>query len=661
DAAENRVVLPDDFADVVAADLWPELDRATEEGVEDVLLDWIHQEDVALAEFIFHRGEHFLERTALVERLYQAAVGGEGAGLVLTGPPGAGKSSIFARMNLRLQADHESGRLLLLSHAFGISRRSTAAVDVLRRWIRLLVGGPDQNPIADDADDKTVEESFAGLLRENAATKRVVLWLDALDQMEPAERSRLFVWLPAVLPENVCVFATSLDVPAAKALKERCNLKVEAVPPLDPKEAEAILMERAGRAGKTFNRGVLNALLETPTAAADATRACVNPLWLELAVDRLFHLDAADYRREEVEEQFTTIPDAGDRRVALLLDVAHSLPGDVAGLYDLLLARIEQWIGEEVTRAFAVAVGLSRFGWREADLRSLLLEAMPNGVWDDLTFQRLRRSFRAHLVEFRSRIDGEASAPAERYDFFHRQMREAVTRRYLAAPEGARNIHAVLARHLQSLAADDPTRVDESLYHLIHADQPRLAALEYALLLETAKATAATRALADHLRLDPKSGIFFLSRLLGGEEADLAPVVVFEVANACNFDLHDAFRNEHSTDLRRDILVAAAAAFQRLQPVQEWRNRADRDLSVSFNKLGQLENAAGRTDLARSFFDQDLAIARRLAAALPDDVQAQRDLGVSFERLGSVADSPEEQEDWLRQAVAVYDRLRSRM
>ncbi|MGL4462625.1 MAG: hypothetical protein ACRC1K_10750, partial [Planctomycetia bacterium] len=46
---------------------------------------------------------------------------------------------------------------------------------------------------------------------------------------------------------------------------------------------------------------------------------------------------------------------------------------------------------------------------------------------------------------------------------------------------------------------------------------------------------------------------------------------------------------------------------------------------------------------------------------LPDDVQAQRDLGVSFERLGSVADSPEEQEDWLRQAVAVYDRLRSRM
>src|SRR3954452_8387835 len=47
----------------------------------------------------------------------------------------------------------------------------------------------------------------------------------------------------------------------------------------------------------------------------------------------------------------------------------------------------------------------------------MLLSRMPDRQWDDLRFGRLRRPFRAHLMDFRSRGEGEAGAPAERYVF----------------------------------------------------------------------------------------------------------------------------------------------------------------------------------------------------------------------------------------------------
>jgi len=64
----------------------------------------------------------------------------------------------------------------------------------------------------------------------------------------------------------------------------------------------------------------------------------------------------------------------------------------------------------------------------------------------------------------------------------------------------------------------------------------------------------------------------------------------------------------------------------------EWQ----RDLSVSHNKLGDVEEAAGDLTAARSHYQAGLDIRTRLAAADPANTEWQRDLSVSHNNLGEV-------------------------
>jgi tetratricopeptide (TPR) repeat protein len=76
--------------------------------------------------------------------------------------------------------------------------------------------------------------------------------------------------------------------------------------------------------------------------------------------------------------------------------------------------------------------------------------------------------------------------------------------------------------------------------------------------------------------------------------------------------------------------------FEGLAAAEPTRADLQRDLSVSFNKLGDLHLALGLADAARDFFQRALGIAERLAAAEPARADLQRDLIVSLVRLGQV-------------------------
>ena len=58
-----------------------------------------------------------------------------------------------------------------------------------------------------------------------------------------------------------------------------------------------------------------------------------------------------------------------------------------------------------------------------------------------------------------------------------------------------------------------------------------------------------------------------------------------------------------------------------------------RDLSVSFNNLGNVSVAAGDLAAARAYYEQGLALRRTLADADPASAEMQRDLGVSHIKL----------------------------
>lgn len=95
---------------------------------------------------------------------------------------------------------------------------------------------------------------------------------------------------------------------------------------------------------------------------------------------------------------------------------------------------------------------------------------------------------------------------------------------------------------------------------------------------------------------------------------------------------------EHTT-----ALATAAALYHRAHDIAQELTAADptdaqaqRDLSLSYNKLGVVRLQSGRVTEAFGFYRQMNEILTKLAAADPADAQAQRDLSASYDKLGNV-------------------------
>ncbi|MGH4007675.1 MAG: tetratricopeptide repeat protein, partial [Pseudonocardiaceae bacterium] len=73
---------------------------------------------------------------------------------------------------------------------------------------------------------------------------------------------------------------------------------------------------------------------------------------------------------------------------------------------------------------------------------------------------------------------------------------------------------------------------------------------------------------------------------------------------------------------------------ERLARAEPGRADYQRDLSVSYERLADLNAALGQGDQALTLYQQSLDIAERLARAEPGRADYQRDLSVSYNKLG---------------------------
>ncbi len=84
------------------------------------------------------------------------------------------------------------------------------------------------------------------------------------------------------------------------------------------------------------------------------------------------------------------------------------------------------------------------------------------------------------------------------------------------------------------------------------------------------------------------------------------------------------------------LLEQAHASLSRLAEASLNDHAAQRDLSISYQRLGDVMLRLGQTDAAHKYYQNDLAISRKLAEDEPSDAQAQRDLSISYNKLGDV-------------------------
>lgn len=452
DAQKLRLTGLEAFGEAVYRDLMASIDE--ELGAEPPPpADWFGEENAAMEAFIEERTERYVvgSRQALLDQMAAHAEGtGAPSVLVLTGEPGSGKSALLGRFCRDYAASHRAD--IMVTHFIGASRGSTDLRSMLRRLCHEVMrpvrtrldselherlqaledetsqhGAREQEhhdaraainaQYAIPEDLRELPRALERLLQMATRWRRVVIVIDALNQLDATGNAHALNWLRWPVPEGVRIICSSLEHPALDALR-RDNGQVREVTcgPLTADDSGAIMDAALARYHKRLDGSQRAAMLAKTEARL--------PLYLLSALEQLRTLGTYELITRRIEE----------------------LPGTVAGLFDWILQRLEEGVegqeefGKALVSTYTAGIAIGRGGMTEGEL-----EALCQPVDDEGEFWMLHRMLRPYLMP-----------RGELIDYFHGQLREAVERRYLPDADTRRTQHKQVARLLHDRA--DPLR-----------------------------------------------------------------------------------------------------------------------------------------------------------------------------------------------------------
>lgn len=523
DSQLHKVIGLEAFGKMVLDDLWEDIQAETESYVQKPALTWIEEETRSLAEFVEGRVRDFKGREGTLAYILRFALSPDGEqkynGLCITGNPGSGKSAVFAKLHRELAKSD----VFLLANAAGAGARSTDIDAILERWIlelcvflnlkspAFLTEGKSE-AVNLDLDrpkfnrSKELEVSFRHLLGLAGKTHRVVVLLDALDQMEHTLRGRNLSWMPSQWPENVKVIATGIPGHETSAFLRSKDVEQFDLPLLPPETAKQIIDSICNKYHRSLNPDIAEIILlkENGNIPAHA-----NPLWLSMAIEELNLIDSEDFAYAE--RMFTG--DGESKLFQLMSYLANQMPANVDELYSWIFKRLEDIFGAEVIKACLSLLSLGRKGWGDRLLENIV-PILSGKKWDQLNWVAARRLLRAHLVY----------SVAGNWRFFHQQMTRSVAQLYLPSEEEKLHLHQLLSDYLLCLPPGNPLR-SEIMYHLIQGNDMRSATTYYAKDISPMEVYAAAETLANYileqneLKDTSQKIAFVLSMLtLGGHE-----------------------------------------------------------------------------------------------------------------------------------------------
>jgi len=643
DESAGRVTGLEAWGKQVEQDLWADLERATRADARAQPATWQESEDLILEEFIAGSSREFVGRDEALQELLRFASDANPHAPFLEfviGWGGSGKSSLFGEMVRRLQS--EPG-VLVLAHAAGISAQSSRLETMLGRWNATLAqaAGVDfadqsRNPLPNGrgsvSDAKLTEprvteprvteprlteprplgsgrqgaeRRFASLLASEARGRRVVCLIDGLDRFEQTDAARYLQWLPRDWPANARLIVTT-GGSNVDALAGALGAKMLSLGSLSAPDARRLIEDSCQRHHTVFSE-------EVKTALAPADRS---PLWLHLALSRLLILDTSDLA--DAERRYTG--DAEGRLQSFRRDLAAQFPATADGLYERLLERMAGTYRQDWLKGICRLLAVSRHGFRDADLRSTV-PRLTGSDWSELEFANLRRGFRGELVQ---------RGPFGQWDFAHSQARRSIERRWLGDEAGLRDLHRLVARHLQQLPEGDALRQSELMYHLIQADLPDSAA-EYAAKIDPrneVEVRAATQALASEIGTR-NAGLEWVASLLD------RPADLFAVQAICALFLDrliDALADS-GPDAGLAVVEAVCGALKRVGEDRTLETVARRELAVGLDRWGELLGERGRDEEALGKYEDALRYREALWLAAPESREVARDVSVSLDRL----------------------------
>jgi tetratricopeptide (TPR) repeat protein len=344
---------PEALGELVLKDMTAVIDMLFPEGAEP---DPLEREMLDHEAFAESRCGAYIGREEYFKQLDEHA-DGAGPPLVVLGESGSGKSALLANWVVQYEEKHDE--VVVLQHYIGATPDSADWAAMVRR---LMGEFKRKFDIQQDIPDKPEElrSAFPNWLYMAAAKGRVVLVLDALNQLEDREGAPDLVWLPPEMPENVRLIVSTLPGRPLDEVKKRewPTMQVEL---LTPDERKNLTVEFLKQYAKSLN----DAQLELVSAANQAA----NPLYLRVLLDELRQFG----EHEKLEE-----------RIGYYLQAES-----VSDLYRRVIGRWDEdySAGIDLVHRGLTMLRAARRGLSESELLDMLgidAEPLPRATWSPL-------------------------------------------------------------------------------------------------------------------------------------------------------------------------------------------------------------------------------------------------------------------------------------
>ncbi|XP_066928434.1 TPR repeat-containing protein DDB_G0287407-like isoform X2 [Clytia hemisphaerica] len=302
--------------------------------------------------FLDSRSSCVLGRDKILQQIEDYVMKGHTteAPLLVVGIAGAGKSALMAKSAHRATELVTDGAITMpgnvkkcrvFFHFVGATPRSTDLASFLQRLVKEI--NPSQKEGLSDLDSLI---SLSYNLLENESTEPVIVFVDAINQMDEDKQQYLNRWLPEKLSPNVRVVLSTIESTTShQTIRAFKSSPVETIcGPLDKDSRQAIVENILRAYNKRLHDDQMKVLLDKDGSS--------NPLWLTLACEEL-----------RVYGKFET-----------LTDKIHELPDDLISLEETVFARFEKETGGELMKACVCMLEVSRHGLLETELLALLGE-----------------------------------------------------------------------------------------------------------------------------------------------------------------------------------------------------------------------------------------------------------------------------------------------
>ncbi len=438
----------DELGKQITEDLWAAIENKLERSIEPSgVSNW---KQTYNERFLKERNRLFLGRQDILESMLGYVVDTDDRQpLVITGKSGCGKSALMAEC--AKQCREKYPKTLVIPHFIGAAPGSTDLSTSIRFICEIL---RHECNIDDEfsTDPNKLNAQMRLFLEMAGAIRPIILLIDAVNQLEPANHSHELRWLPLNVPSGVKVIVSTLAGDCLDQLQERVLddyiLDVPVLPEIDRK---SLIQKQLANRGKKLTEKQIFSILDT-TARPDAGL----PLYLLVALEELCLF--GDY-------------DALNHRI-------DRLPSTLSELFDQVLQRLEDDHTLDITEFILRLLAVSRSGLMESEILDILAKDgkdIPNLKWTQ--FYR--------SLEFYLRPMDETTGVGL-IDFYHDTLRFAVYRRYLdmTSPEASetsifRLSNNQLADYFMGLASgkDEPSKwstnhprsLNELPYHLVEA------------------------------------------------------------------------------------------------------------------------------------------------------------------------------------------------